>query len=232
MRCPQSRPPLLPPLLARSPPLLSWGMAVPSGVGGLKLRNGGVPEGRPRKGATCKVRLFILTVRGGDCQVFLDSFAHVRSPSPPGGYDGSIRFPPLGFPAGLSSFLKLKWGARPAPRGGWRRALVRDSRLTLPPPPSLQSSSQQQLLSPTLSDRGGGRQDAAEAGKPQRKFGQWRLPSGTYSKSFLQRLARLKGGCSVAQSCLTLRPRGPQHVRLPCSSPSPGACSNSCPLSR
>ncbi|KAB0372959.1 hypothetical protein FD755_015712, partial [Muntiacus reevesi] len=40
-----------------------------------------------------------------------------------------------------------------------------------------ESSSQQQLLSPTLSDRGGGRQDAAEAGKPQRKFGQWRLPS-------------------------------------------------------
>ena len=80
----------------------------------------------------------------------------------------------------------------------------RDNRLTLPPPPSLQSSSQQQLLSPTLSDRGEGRQDAAEAGKPQRKFGQWRLPSGTYSKSFLQRLAHLKGCCSVIQSCLTL----------------------------
>uniref|UniRef100_A0A8D1WC97 Sodium leak channel NALCN n=1 Tax=Sus scrofa TaxID=9823 RepID=A0A8D1WC97_PIG len=40
-----------------------------------------------------------------------------------------------------------------------------------------ETSSQQQLLSPTLSDRGGSRQDAAEAGKPQRKFGQWRLPS-------------------------------------------------------
>ncbi|KAF7252754.1 Sodium leak channel non-selective protein [Varanus komodoensis] len=40
-----------------------------------------------------------------------------------------------------------------------------------------ETSSQQQLLSPTLSDRGGYRQDSTEAGKPQRKFGQWRLPS-------------------------------------------------------
>ena len=30
----------------------------------------------------------------------------------------------------------------------------------------------------------------------------------------------------------SLRPRGPQHVRLPCSSPTPRACSNSCPLSQ
>ena len=28
-----------------------------------------------------------------------------------------------------------------------------------------------------------------------------------------------------------LRPHGPQHARLPCPSPSPWACSNSCPLS-
>ena len=27
-------------------------------------------------------------------------------------------------------------------------------------------------------------------------------------------------------------PHGPQHARLPCPSPAPGACSNSCPLSR
>nr|BAC31915.1 unnamed protein product [Mus musculus] len=40
-----------------------------------------------------------------------------------------------------------------------------------------ETSSQQQLLSPTLSDRGGSRQDAADTGKPQRKIGQWRLPS-------------------------------------------------------
>ena len=26
-------------------------------------------------------------------------------------------------------------------------------------------------------------------------------------------------------------PRGPQHARIPCPSPTPGACSNSCPLS-
>ena len=30
----------------------------------------------------------------------------------------------------------------------------------------------------------------------------------------------------------TLRPHELQHVRLPCPSPTPGACSNSCPLSR
>ena len=37
---------------------------------------------------------------------------------------------------------------------------------------------------------------------------------------------------SVTQSCLTLRPHGLQHARLPCPSPTPGACSNSCPLSQ
>ena len=30
----------------------------------------------------------------------------------------------------------------------------------------------------------------------------------------------------------SLWPHGPQHSRLPCPSPSPGACSNSCPLSQ
>ena len=40
--------------------------------------------------------------------------------------------------------------------------------------------------------------------------------------------------CSVhafIQSCLTLRPLVLQHARLPCPSPSPGTCSNSCPSS-
>ena len=36
---------------------------------------------------------------------------------------------------------------------------------------------------------------------------------------------------SAAESCPTLRPHGLQHARLPCSSPTPRACSNSCPLS-
>ena len=35
----------------------------------------------------------------------------------------------------------------------------------------------------------------------------------------------------ITQSCLTLRPHGPQHARLPCPSPIPRACSNSGPLS-
>ena len=37
---------------------------------------------------------------------------------------------------------------------------------------------------------------------------------------------------SVAQSCPTLQqPHGLQHIRRPCPTPTPGACSNSCPLS-
>ena len=37
---------------------------------------------------------------------------------------------------------------------------------------------------------------------------------------------------SAAQSCPTLRPHESQHARPPCPSPTPGACSNSCPLSQ
>ena len=37
---------------------------------------------------------------------------------------------------------------------------------------------------------------------------------------------------SVARSCPTLRPHEPQHARPPCPSPTPGACSNSCPSSQ
>ena len=36
--------------------------------------------------------------------------------------------------------------------------------------------------------------------------------------------------CSVAKSCLTLRPHGLQYARLLCPPLSPGVCSNSCPL--
>ena len=35
--------------------------------------------------------------------------------------------------------------------------------------------------------------------------------------------------CSVVSD--SLRPHGLQHARLPCPSPTPGACSNSCPFS-
>jgi len=39
--------------------------------------------------------------------------------------------------------------------------------------------------------------------------------------------------CSVAQKCLPLcDPHGLQHAKLPCPSPSPRVCSNSCPLSQ
>ena len=36
--------------------------------------------------------------------------------------------------------------------------------------------------------------------------------------------------CSVVSD--SLKPYGLQHIRLPCPSPTPGACSNSCPLSQ
>ena len=43
----------------------------------------------------------------------------------------------------------------------------------------------------------------------------------------LKRTAQKKNCCfSVAQLCLTLRPHGLQHIRLPCPSPIPGVCSN------
>ena len=38
--------------------------------------------------------------------------------------------------------------------------------------------------------------------------------------------------CSVAKSCLTLKPHGLQHSRLPCPSLSLGSGSNLCPLSQ
>ena len=37
---------------------------------------------------------------------------------------------------------------------------------------------------------------------------------------------------TVAQLCPSLQPHGLWHARLPCPSPTPGACSNSCPLSQ
>uniref|UniRef100_A0A3Q3IHB4 Sodium leak channel NALCN n=1 Tax=Monopterus albus TaxID=43700 RepID=A0A3Q3IHB4_MONAL len=45
-------------------------------------------------------------------------------------------------------------------------------------PSQPEMSGPQQLLSPTLSDRGGYRQDSTDMGRPQRKLGQWRLPAG------------------------------------------------------
>uniref|UniRef100_A0A1A8FDB8 Sodium leak channel NALCN n=2 Tax=Nothobranchius korthausae TaxID=1143690 RepID=A0A1A8FDB8_9TELE len=48
-------------------------------------------------------------------------------------------------------------------------------------PSQPEMSGLQQLLSPTLSDRGGYRQDSTDQGRPQRKLGQWRLPAGRTS---------------------------------------------------
>ncbi|OXB68210.1 hypothetical protein ASZ78_014156 [Callipepla squamata] len=64
-----------------------------------------------------------------------------------------------------------------------------------------ETSSQQQLLSPTLSDRGGYRQDSADAGKPQRKIGQWCLPSSPKPRSHPGSSVNLRsGGCLTVKS--------------------------------
>ena len=44
--------------------------------------------------------------------------------------------------------------------------------------------------------------------------------------------AQSRSASWVTQSCLILRPHGLQHARLPCPSPTPGACSNLRPSSQ
>ena len=46
---------------------------------------------------------------------------------------------------------------------------------------------------------------------------------------FLFQFSSVQFSCPVVS--YSLRPHGLQHYRLPCPSPTPGACSNSCPLS-
>ena len=70
------------------------------------------------------------------------------------------------------------------------------------------------------------------------------LPESQFFLPWKRKMTRLLGGLpimdmehlahivvGVTKSCLTLRPRGLQHARLPCPSLFPGAYSNSCPLS-
>ena len=51
-----------------------------------------------------------------------------------------------------------------------------------------------------------------------------------YHSLKLQAITSVQFSRSVVSN--SLRPHGLQHTRLPCPSPTPGACSNSCPLSR
>ena len=44
------------------------------------------------------------------------------------------------------------------------------------------------------------------------------------------RISSVQFSCSVVSD--SLGPCGPQHARLPCPSPTPGTCSNSCPSSQ
>ena len=49
---------------------------------------------------------------------------------------------------------------------------------------------------------------------------------------FLLQCMKVRSESEVAQSCPTLWPHGLQPTRLPCPSPTPRACSNSCPSSQ
>ena len=51
-------------------------------------------------------------------------------------------------------------------------------------------------------------------------------------KSFFFSVIEISVQFSFSVMSDSLRPHGLQHTRLPCPSPTPGACSNSCPLSR
>ena len=54
--------------------------------------------------------------------------------------------------------------------------------------------------------------------------------SGWLNQSVETDTSSVQFSCSVESN--SLRPQGLQHARLPCPSPTPGACSNSCPSSQ
>ena len=57
------------------------------------------------------------------------------------------------------------------------------------------------------------------------------LTGGFFTTSTTRKAQESVQFSSVAQSCQTLRPNRLQYTRLPCPSPTPRACSDSCPLS-
>ena len=58
----------------------------------------------------------------------------------------------------------------------------------------------------------------------------WHLSSKSYKISLTEFFSSIQFSCSVMSD--SLQPHRPQHTRPPCPSPTPRACSNSCPLSR
>ena len=73
-------------------------------------------------------------------------------------------------------------------------------------------------------------------GEPQEEFTKRASSLWALSRGYFRLISGFNSWlcccCSVTQLCLTLRPQGLQHTRLPCPSPSLGVCSNSCPLSQ
>ena len=61
----------------------------------------------------------------------------------------------------------------------------------------------------------------------------WKRILAECKEAYLSRsynLTSIQFSCSAVSE--SLQPNGLQHARLPCPSPTPGACSNSCPSSR
>ena len=73
-------------------------------------------------------------------------------------------------------------------------------------------------------------QTAAHQAPPSLGFSRQEHWSGLLFPSPMHGREKWKWSHSVVSN--SLRPHGLQHTRLPCSSPSPRACSNSCPSSR
>uniref|UniRef100_A0AAY4EE97 Sodium leak channel NALCN n=1 Tax=Denticeps clupeoides TaxID=299321 RepID=A0AAY4EE97_9TELE len=73
-------------------------------------------------------------------------------------------------------------------------------------PSQPESTGLQQLLSPTLSDRSGYRQDSSDLSRPQRKLGQWRLPADVIIVAFNTKICFPTGRTSVKSMALKMNP--------------------------
>ena len=103
----------------------------------------------------------------------------------------------------------------------------RAGREASPPPSSSQTHQPDNLLLFSAVEMSGG-----DGGQKEDKTYIYWCPWTQKYKAWRREINPPLSFSSVAQSCPTLGPHGLQHARLPCPLPSPGVCSNSCPLNR